>query len=215
MSSGNGRAGTGPGSPRRPSTAPSLTVISILTAAESHFPEGSKVLLRLWCKADSCSSGSTPSLGTSIGCRCCPKETTKEKNNMEEVPLWHSGLRSWCCHSCGADHNCCVGSVPGLGTSTCCGWGQHTQGSWEKGRSRKAIPDAIRWGMGQEGRGNQTGAGGRRAQRAGEREWSPLPVLPVIHLKPLEDQPTHKPLRGAAPPSHALWSPCLLFHPSR
>ena len=37
---------------------------------------------------------------------------------MKEVPVWHSGLRIWCC-SCGAGWNCSVGSLPSPGTSTC------------------------------------------------------------------------------------------------
>ena len=43
---------------------------------------------------------------------------------LEEVPLWCSGLRIWHCCSCGADHNCRSGSIPGPGTSTCCRYSQ-------------------------------------------------------------------------------------------
>ena len=32
-----------------------------------------------------------------------------------------SGLRDWCCHSCGTGHSCSSDSVPGLATSVCCG----------------------------------------------------------------------------------------------
>ena len=37
-----------------------------------------------------------------------------------EVPEWHSRLRIQHCYSCGTGHNCSTGSIPGLGTSTCC-----------------------------------------------------------------------------------------------
>ena len=40
------------------------------------------------------------------------------KRHCEELPLWHSGLRIWCCH-CSTSGGCCgSGSVPGPGTST-------------------------------------------------------------------------------------------------
>ena len=48
---------------------------------------------------------------------------TEVKESME-VPLWHSGLSTWHCH-CRRSGCCCgTGSVPGPGTSTCCGYGQ-------------------------------------------------------------------------------------------
>ena len=28
------------------------------------------------------------------------------------VPRWLSGLRNWCCHCCGSDHCCGMGSIP-------------------------------------------------------------------------------------------------------
>ena len=31
----------------------------------------------------------------------------------------HSGLRMWCCCSCGIGHNCSLDSTPGPGTSMC------------------------------------------------------------------------------------------------
>ena len=34
-----------------------------------------------------------------------------------EFPLWHSGLRTWYCHSCGLGHNCGLDLIPGPGTS--------------------------------------------------------------------------------------------------
>ena len=47
----------------------------------------------------------------------------KDVNKMpwEEFPLWHSGLRMQHCHSCGLD------SIPGPGTSICCGCSQQKQ----------------------------------------------------------------------------------------
>ena len=39
---------------------------------------------------------------------------------MEGVPWWLSGLRTWHCHCCSSGYCCDMGSVPGLGTSTCC-----------------------------------------------------------------------------------------------
>ena len=44
-------------------------------------------------EAGSYSSDSTPSLETSICCRCGPKKT-KKKNCAVEFPLWLSGLKS-------------------------------------------------------------------------------------------------------------------------
>ena len=32
-----------------------------------------------------------------------------------EFPLWYSGLRTWCCHRCGAGHSCGSDLIPGLG----------------------------------------------------------------------------------------------------
>ena len=40
------------------------------------------------------------------------------------VPLWCRGLRIRWYHCCDLAHYCGSGSVPGLGTSTCCGHGQ-------------------------------------------------------------------------------------------
>ena len=39
----------------------------------------------------------------------------KANKNMEDlgVPQWPSRLRIQCCHCCGSDHSCDVGSVPG------------------------------------------------------------------------------------------------------
>src|SRR5512134_2112105 len=59
----------------------------------------------------SCSSNSTPSLGTSICHRCSPKKFKKKKKSNDQVPMWHSGLRIQSCHSCCRGHNCGVGST--------------------------------------------------------------------------------------------------------
>ena len=40
------------------------------------------------------------------------------------VPRGCSGLRIWPCHCCGLGHCCDSGSVPGLGTPTCCRLGE-------------------------------------------------------------------------------------------
>ena len=54
---------------------------------------------------------------------------TYKNNNNKEVPTWHSKVRIQHCHSCAASHNCNAGSMPGLGTSTCCecGWREKTK----------------------------------------------------------------------------------------
>ena len=51
------------------------------------------------------------------------KTVLKLMRNMSQneglgVPLWHSGLRTWCSHCYG------MGLHPGLGTSTCSGAGK-------------------------------------------------------------------------------------------
>ena len=40
--------------------------------------------------------------------------------------LWSStnGLKIWCCYTCGIDCSCGSHSIPGLGTSICCGCSQ-------------------------------------------------------------------------------------------
>ena len=45
-------------------------------------------------QAGSCSSHSTPSLGTSISRRCVPKEQNKTKSFLSEFRSWHSGNES-------------------------------------------------------------------------------------------------------------------------
>ena len=45
-------------------------------------------------------------------------------NIVPGVPLWHSGLRIWCCHCSSLGHCCGAGSIPGPGTSICYGCGQ-------------------------------------------------------------------------------------------
>ena len=43
------------------------------------------------------------------------------KATLKGVPWWLSGLRTWRCQCCGSGHCHSVGSVPGLGTTECCG----------------------------------------------------------------------------------------------
>ena len=85
-------------------------------------------LLLLWHRPTTYSSDSIPRLETSICLGCGPKKETKKKKKESpcsvlsccrsagSIPSWHIGLRIWCCWSCGSD------SVPGLGTSICCGY---------------------------------------------------------------------------------------------
>ena len=70
----------------------------------------------------SCSSNSTPSPGTSTGCRFGPKTNKQANNNNNKKnpkskktlsSLWLSGLRIQHCHGCGER------SIPGPGTSAC------------------------------------------------------------------------------------------------
>ena len=49
---------------------------------------GSRVAVAM-VQAGSCSSNSTPSLGTSMCLKCSPKKEKKKKK--EEFPSWHSG----------------------------------------------------------------------------------------------------------------------------
>lgn len=60
--------------------------------------------------------------GRTGGKRKCRADLEVKKKTG--VPLWHTGLRIWPCHSSGSGHCCSVGSIPGLGTSECCGYGQ-------------------------------------------------------------------------------------------
>ena len=48
------------------------------------------------------------------------------------VPLWHSRLRIWHCHSSCSGHCCGTGLIPGLRTSTCCGSSQKKKKKKEK-----------------------------------------------------------------------------------
>ena len=50
------------------------------------------------------------------------------------IPLWLSKLRIQCYHCCGSDYSCGVGSIPGPGTSTCCGYSQKKK---KKGRKKE------------------------------------------------------------------------------
>ena len=54
------------------------------------------------------------------------------------IPWWHSGLRIWHCHCCGA------GLIPGPGTSTCHGLGQKQTKKKSLSHS-KSGPKQIGW----------------------------------------------------------------------
>ena len=43
----------------------------------------------------------------------------KRSTLADGVPSWHNGLRIQHCHCCGSGYSCSMGSIPGLGTSTC------------------------------------------------------------------------------------------------
>ena len=51
--------------------------------------------------------------------------TDQERSNKNRskcgIPLWHSGLRSQCCHCSGSGRCCGMGSTPGPGNSKCQG----------------------------------------------------------------------------------------------
>ena len=97
----------------------------IATSFSVSYRCGSDSLLNRCGTGISYSSDSAFSLGTSICYRCSCKKINKfEKKNVKiHVPLWCSGLRIWCGCSCGAGHNCGVGSVAGPVTSTYHGCG--------------------------------------------------------------------------------------------
>ena len=46
------------------------------------------------------------------------------------VPWWLSGLRTWLCHYCDSGYCCCVGLIPGMGTSTCHWHSQKKKKGW-------------------------------------------------------------------------------------
>ena len=58
------------------------------------------------------------------------------------MPGWLSKLSVWCCHCCGSDRSCGVGSIPGLGTSPCCQQGQGKCGGVAGGAGN--IPFSLR-----------------------------------------------------------------------
>jgi len=45
------------------------------------------------------------------------------RNKKNGVPFWCSGLRIWLCHCSSSGHCSDAGLIPGLGTSTCPGYG--------------------------------------------------------------------------------------------
>ena len=66
-----------------------------------------------------------------------------------QVPFlaWHSGLRIWCCHSCGISHNCSSDLIPGPGTSYAAGWPKKKGGEqsteWEKIVANNATNEGL------------------------------------------------------------------------
>ena len=52
------------------------------------------------------------------------RKEVMSNNYTEGVPWWPSGLRIWYCHCCDSGQCCGVGSIPGLGVSTCLRYSQ-------------------------------------------------------------------------------------------
>ena len=50
-------------------------------------------------------------------------------------PVWHGGLRIWCCHSCSISCNCGLDLIPGLGTPCADGW--------PKKKKKKKLEDTF------------------------------------------------------------------------
>ena len=55
--------------------------------------------------------------------------------------LWYSGLRIWCCCSCGIDCSCGSNLIPGPGTSTC-----HGCSRGKKKKKKNCLSLLSRWG---------------------------------------------------------------------
>ena len=62
------------------------------------------------------------------------------KHLQWEFPLWHSGLRTWLCCSCGLGRSCGLDSVPDLGTSICHGCGQPPPNIPPKPNNKEEAP---------------------------------------------------------------------------
>ena len=54
----------------------------------------------------------------------------------EGILLWCGGLRIQCGHYSSLGHCCGIGSIPGLGTSTCCTHVERKEGRRDGGRER-------------------------------------------------------------------------------
>lgn len=54
------------------------------------------------------------------------------------VPLGHSRLKIWGCHSCGTGFSFGVSLIPGLGITTCCGCDP-----WAGGNKKRIMSDVI------------------------------------------------------------------------
>ena len=64
-----------------------------------------------------------------------------KQNVAHGVPLWHSGLRTQCCHCSSLGHCSGVDSIPGLGTSICL-----PHASWvAKNKNKKIIIIMTQW----------------------------------------------------------------------
>ena len=57
--------------------------------------------------------------------RYCLVWMDEKIGRLREFPLWYSGLRIQCCHSCRVGHRCGSDSIPGPRTSVCCRCGHY------------------------------------------------------------------------------------------
>ena len=60
------------------------------------------------------------------------RETQIQVETSSGVPWWHSRLRIQCCHYGSSGQSCGAVSIPGPGTSTCCGHGKKKKGKRKK-----------------------------------------------------------------------------------
>ena len=54
--------------------------------------------------------------------------------------VWSSGLRIWRCCSCGGGGSCRSDSIPGWGTSICCGCGYLKKKKKKKKKKSELVP---------------------------------------------------------------------------